>query len=474
MKCYQKNLPLLMLSFLAVFSFLTVTLNGATHADEFAFITTTDYTTGSSSVIWLDDIHSADKNVASIGSDAVSRYYRDLIYVVNRYGGDNIQVLDPSAGFATVRQYSVGNGSDPHDIAFISETKAYVTRYNRTDLWIVNPSTGAHSGTIDLSPLADGDGIPEMDCMILIGDRLFISIQRLDRDNWWLPAPPSYIAVVDVTADTLLDVDPATPGSQSIVLMGTDPYAGIHFNPWNGLLSVSCVGTWGVADDGIEVIDPMTCKSEGILLTESEAGGDISDFAIVTPGRGYAIIMNSSFHNELIVFNPQTGEKIGTLYAPGDFVLSDLEISPGKELFLCDRTATKPGIRIFDTYTDTEITTDPIDVGLPPFDICFSVPIQTGDETPPAVSLGQNYPNPFNPITTIPVTISHRAVVNLEIFDVSGRLVKTLFSEEIERGTYHIDWHGRDNAGHPVSSGFYFVRLQVGGFVQVRKVVLLR
>jgi hypothetical protein len=51
--------------------------------------------------------------------------------------------------------------------------------------------------------------------------------------------------------------------------------------------------------------------------------------------------------------------------------LQDVELAPNGELFLTDRTATKPGIRIFDVTTDTEITTDPIDVGLPPFAITF-------------------------------------------------------------------------------------------------------
>ncbi|RKZ05528.1 hypothetical protein DRQ05_06285, partial [bacterium] len=120
-------------------------------AADFAFITTTDYSTGSSSVIWLDASHTEESNVASVYSDAVSRYYNGLVYVVNRYGGDNIQILDPANNFATVRQFSVGSGSDPHDIAFVNETKAYVSRYNTNDLWIVDPSTGAHTGTIDLS-----------------------------------------------------------------------------------------------------------------------------------------------------------------------------------------------------------------------------------------------------------------------------------------------------------------------------------
>ena len=60
--------------------------------------------------------------------------YSGLIYVINRFGQDNIQVIDPGNHFATVKQFSTGNGSNPQDIAFLSATKAYVARYGSSDL----------------------------------------------------------------------------------------------------------------------------------------------------------------------------------------------------------------------------------------------------------------------------------------------------------------------------------------------------
>ncbi|MBN1164501.1 MAG: hypothetical protein JXB45_07975, partial [Candidatus Krumholzibacteriota bacterium] len=342
--------------------------------EEFAFITTTDYSTGSAAVITLDETYSTQINVAGINSDAVARYYGGLIYVVNRLGGDNIQVLDPQDNFATLRQFSVGNGSNPQDIAFFHDTKAYVSRYESNHLLIVDPSTGAHRGTVDLSSLADGDGLCEMNRLCLRGEKLFVSIQRLDRSNWWLPVGDSYLAVIDCATDTLLDTDQSTPGVQSLRLAGTNPFSEICYHAELGKLYLSTVGTWGIRDAGVEIIDPFSLEVEPAILTEAAAGGDINDVTVLHATRGYAVITNASFHTQLISFDPSTGLKLGTLYSPGAYVLYDIEISPAGELFLCDQTPTDPGVRIYDTGTDLEITTDPIYTGLPPFDICFSLP----------------------------------------------------------------------------------------------------
>ena len=443
-------------------------------AADFAFITTTDYSTGSSSVIWLDASHTEESNVASVYSDAVSRYYNGLVYVVNRYGGDNIQILDPANNFATVRQFSVGSGSDPHDIAFVNETKAYVSRYNTNDLWIVDPSTGAHTGTIDLSGLADADGICEMSRMIIVGGRLFVAVQRLDRNNYWLPATPSYIAVVDVSADTLIDTDPQTAGIQPITLSGTDPYSDIEFDPYTGRLFVSCVGTWGVADGGAELIDPTSMKSTGFMLTESSAGGDINDIEVLSADKGYAIVTDANFYNLLVAFDPATGALTDTLYAPQSYTLSDIEVSGGRELFCCDRSATEPGIRIYNTYTNSEETSNPIDVGLPPFQITFSKPIQTDASTPSVAYLEQNFPNPFNPSTTIPFAISKGSHVTLGIYDVNGRLVKRIISASLPAGSYRASWNGKNGRGAEAAAGVYIARLSSDGTVFTRKMVLVR
>jgi hypothetical protein len=337
-----------------------------------AIVTTTDYSTGALSSVDLTGSHRAHVNVASIHSDAVVRVFDDAVYVVNRYLGDNIQILDPSDGFSVVRQFSVGNGSDPHDIAVASPTRAYVPRYNETDLWIVDPSTGAHTGSIDLSALADGDGIPEMDQVLLDDGMLFVTIQRANRGQIpWSPAGDSYVAVIDVAADTLLDTDAVTPGVQPITLPAANPFSTLQRDAATGNLYVAGVGEWGLADAGVSWVSPASLAGAGMSLAGVDAGGDITDVEIVSATRGYAIVTNDLFETTLLAFDPASGAVTDTVYAPGTFSLQDAEVSAGGDLYVADRSPTAPGIRIYDAATGTEKTAAPIDVGLPPFNIAF-------------------------------------------------------------------------------------------------------
>lgn len=88
--------------------------------------------------------------------------------------------------------------------------------------------------------------------------------------------------------------------------------------------------------------------------------------------------------------------------------------------------------------------------------------------------LGQNYPNPFNPSTTIAYSLANKTDVKLQIFDVRGRLVKTLVDGERSPNNYRVMWDGRNNSGNSVASGIYFYRLVAGEFKATKKMVLLR
>lgn len=90
-------------------------------------------------------------------------------------------------------------------------------------------------------------------------------------------------------------------------------------------------------------------------------------------------------------------------------------------------------------------------------------------------TLSQNHPNPFNPTTRIEFTVRESARVNIRIYNVAGQLVRTLVDEVKSPGIVHnVDWKGRNNAGQSVSSGVYFYRLTTKGFVQTKRMVLLK
>ncbi len=327
----------------------------------------------------------------------------------------------------------------------------------------MNPSTGTHLGTIDLSGFADGDGLCEMDHMLIKDGILFVSIQRIDRNNYWMPVGDSYIAVIDAAADTLIDVDPGSPGVQAIPLTASNPYTDLKFASDGYTILVGCAGLWGFNDGGIEMIDPVTMSSLGFMITESAAGGDINEFEILSADKGYLILATPSFTTDIVPFDPSAGTAGPPIYSPPGWVLNDIEISPDGELFVADQTETAPGIWIWDTSADTLITPSLKSTGLPPFQICFSEPAFSSVELPPAVSLGANYPNPFNPATTVPFSLEKNGTVELTIYDAAGRRIRTLAAGHYQAGSHEAIWNGATDAGRAASSGVYFVRMKLDG-----------
>jgi hypothetical protein len=100
--------------------------------------------------------------------------------------------------------------------------------------------------------------------------------------------------------------------------------------------------------------------------------------------------------------------------------------------------------------------------------------LDNDDFTPATYSLSDNYPNPFNPTTTIGYSIAQPGMVNLTIYDASGRLVKTLVSENMGMGEHEVMWNGTNNAGSEVSAGMYLYKVDAGSFVETKKMLLVK
>ncbi len=114
------------------------------------------------------------------------------------------------------------------------------------------------------------------------------------------------------------------------------------------------------------------------------------------------------------------------------------------------------------------------------------LPVRTENSLPVTYRLYQNYPNPFNPSTTIKYSIPKTPLnppfakggktggfVTLKIYDVLGREISTLVNKEQAPGTYSVTFNAQ-YAASELPSGIYFYTLRAGGFVQTRKMILLK
>jgi len=116
---------------------------------------------------------------------------------------------------------------------------------------------------------------------------------------------------------------------------------------------------------------------------------------------------------------------------------------------------------------DNYIHIDNIRVGEPASDTDATLVI-------PTFALQNNYPNPFNPETTIAFSLPQTGAARLTVYNVKGQKVRTLLHDVMVAGEHRIVWNGQDDANHTVGSGVYFYRLEAGGKVATRKMVLVK
>jgi len=94
---------------------------------------------------------------------------------------------------------------------------------------------------------------------------------------------------------------------------------------------------------------------------------------------------------------------------------------------------------------------------------------------PTEFELKQNYPNPFNPNTTLSFVIGHLSFVTLKIYDILGREIAILVSEEKPAGEYEVEFNASNPAsGTGLSSGIYFYVLNAGGRTLSKKMCLIK
>ena len=97
-----------------------------------------------------------------------------------------------------------------------------------------------------------------------------------------------------------------------------------------------------------------------------------------------------------------------------------------------------------------------------------------GDQLPKTYALHQNYPNPFNPVTTLRYDLPKDELVTITIYDLLGNVVGNVVNGNQSSGYRSVQWNGTNNQGQPVSAGVYLYSIEVGGFRQTKKMILLK
>jgi DNA-binding beta-propeller fold protein YncE len=229
---------------------------------------TSDYTTGS--MRWLSGDTISDAKV-SFNSDTKLVAHGKMLYVLERYGADNIAIVNienlPST--SEITQVSLAPLANPMDLEVINDTLAWVALYGTDYLLQINPKTGKSIDSVSLKKWnAEGADVPYAQSLALYGDTLIVVLQRLGED----------FAVIEKGFVVLLDAKNGETLGE-IELKGTNPFDALLIEDQ---LFVGCQGSSRNEDlddsKSLDVVDLKTGKVR-VFTTAKDLGGSPTSLA---------------------------------------------------------------------------------------------------------------------------------------------------------------------------------------------------
>lgn len=313
------------------------------------------------------------------------------VYQIGRLGIDNLTKFVGDTNEVSY-QYSVNGeetGANPYQIAFVSDQKAYVLRYGSDKIWIINPSADSEAGfklgELDVSAY-DTQGAPEVGGGAVVGDKLFVMMERLDG---WDVVKQGYVAVFDTNTDTEIDTGQGTEDGLLGIATGVQNPEYLRYSDANGFLYLTGRGNAYGAEGGADrftggVVSIDTASYEATLLlddgTEAENQGFLQKAVITGADAGY-VLSNTGGYSGLSTlrrFNPITSAlQAGTIAELEALDITTLAHAPDNQLWVgVNKTETVGTETVSMPYVQrVELTDDSagdsFDTALVPMNIVF-------------------------------------------------------------------------------------------------------
>lgn len=375
-------------------------IDSSDNEQSLAFVTTRapDYSSGQLIRISLTDGNVVDGAYTATGSDIDVDTDGTNVYQIGRFQIDSITRYDPLDTSSVDYQLSVigddGDPANPQDLAFIGETKGYLTRRGSDKLWIIDPEPDNTPATVDDFLIGELDlgaydtDLPYMTDAIIVDDKLFVLLEMLTElpNGFQVPENKGFLAVFNTLTDTEIDTGQSGNNLNGIQLLTANPTA-LQYNETTGQIYVIGRGNYfedsSITDDfysgGVEVIDPRTYE-HSLLIDDGTAAannGYFLDGVIVNDTLGYLITANydpstfSVVRTKLVPFNPTTrtlGDPVSDLITDAED-LTILAIGPDNHLWV-GISSTTPGLARINLSTG-EIAEERIATELVPNGISF-------------------------------------------------------------------------------------------------------
>ena len=393
---------------------------------------------------------------------------------------DSVTISEDSS--AVVNLFATNVDEDTLEYSASADTSAITTNVDGTNLtltpasdWngqsgitvIVTDGTLHDTTTFVLMVLPVNDAPPVLDT---------VEAQNTNEDTILMIT----LSATDVDGDNLT-YTASSSDTNVTVLVSNDTLSMTPADNWNGNSTIMVVVSDGSATDTTSfelTVNPVNDAPSSFALNEQDSVYIVmanfdSDSIVFTWDESADVDeddLTYHFTAELVINDQLTTEYDTTL--SNNEMLIDYK-SVFDEIYAAQSmlAAIEWDVSVSDGVEEVMAENGPLTVGINASDAVLSI-----DEEllPDKFALHQNYPNPFNPVTTLRYDLPENSLVNIIIYDLLGRQVKTLVNQTQDAGFKSVLWNATNDYGKPVSAGVYLYQIQAGEFVQTKKMVLLK